>query len=561
MAELIRTCPSNMEGKCAPYLKKHTYDLGKVVDVSSVRSDYKMGPSEFTTKLATMTVYTSNDNANWTPIGSKTLKLGVMQYTSQFYCAPCRYVKLETTTIQGASNPAYMDYSKIYVNYTPDPGEADARILDLRLCKFINADYTPGPATTSFLDTEQIYCYCKISKVDSSILGGMLGMEWLHNGQRYSTDEYECPYNNTMSRWWNRTPGVGTGKINISWNGVYKGSTDYYTVTDADPPPDPPPPTPDPPEPPGDCPSFWEDPIGWSLCTIANTFDAFMGWFSTTFFTWVLQVQNWFEDLSNNVKNFLADPIGKVQDWVNDIIPVLGDWWNGIILGVRSWYDSNIQPTVDTLRTNIDFVGRWVNVAFININEWWDAQKTSVQAWINERVEDITDFWNKFPGAVSNWWTSTALDVHAWIDNSIKGVTTWIDETKDNIGTWWNARLAEVQLWVSVTFAVITDFWTSTMQSFSDWLGELGQSIADYIGEQVINLQTWVIDEIPGMVINMFDWAKPIIQPIIDASDWLGQIGGILTSTRPKEPEIIEAEETIKEHQDAAKDILDGMED
>jgi hypothetical protein len=53
----------------------------------------------------------------------------------------------------------------------------------------------------------------------------------------------------------------------------------------------------------------------------------------------------------------------------------------------------------------------------------------------------------------------------------------------------------------------------------------------------------------------MFEWAKPIIQPIQDAVGWLGQIAGVFNNTYPKDPEII----TIQEKQKKAKELLEQL--
>ena len=54
----------------------------------------------------------------------------------------------------------------------------------------------------------------------------------------------------------------------------------------------------------------------------------------------------------------------------------------------------------------------------------------------------------------------------------------------------------------------------------------------------------------------MFEWAKPVISPILGIATILSKLLGILERTEPEDPVIIEYKEYFKEQTDRVKEVL-----
>jgi len=54
----------------------------------------------------------------------------------------------------------------------------------------------------------------------------------------------------------------------------------------------------------------------------------------------------------------------------------------------------------------------------------------------------------------------------------------------------------------------------------------------------------------------MFEWAKPIVDPIVNAAGWLGDIAGIITGQKPEEPEIKNTRESIKQQREEILELI-----
>jgi len=119
-------------------------------------------------------------------------------------------------------------------------------------------------------------------------------------------------------------------------------------------------------------------------------------------------------------------------------------------------------------------------------------------------------------------------------------------EIKDDIGDWWN----------DATKAVV-EAWDDFVLGIGDAWGEVTKVVGDAVNNAVTDIKDWVEDIVPGIVESMFDWLKPIVEPIQFIGKAADFVVKLFTGERPKDPEIVKSEEKIKEHQDAIKEIFD----
>jgi len=313
------------------------------------------------------------------------------------------------------------------------------------------------------------------------------------------------------------------------------------------------------PPPPEELPDFWTDPIGWVSGVISGGLSALVNWMGSLFHNWADSIRVLFDSFTKEVTQFFRDPVGKIKEWVESTYTWISDITGTITTTIGDWWDSTKKGIWEWMTNTVATVAVWIDQQFKNIGEWWNNTATSVRAWINNAVKYANDWINNWSTTITNWWNNTRTTIGEWWSDSIKAVGDWIDNTTRNIGEWWN------NTWTSITETIqgwivdATSFVTEKFLSFTKWLEELAGTIADYIGEQIKNVQEWVNDVVPGMVEGMFEWAKPVIDPIINVANWLGQLMGIVQGTYPKEDEIIEAEEKHKETQEKVENILEGL--
>ena len=310
----------------------------------------------------------------------------------------------------------------------------------------------------------------------------------------------------------------------------------------------------------GACPDFWTNPVGATWCWIMSGLENVLNLVSGGFLTLAANINNFLNSFSLDITNFFADPISKVRSWVLDLIPTLADWWNDILTGVGTWWESTSLDVKAWINDALGGFNTWIDEGFSNIGSWWSSTATSVHSWINSAVSNITDFYEAFPIAISSWYNSNIGPIIDTVNGTINDLQEWIGEGFSNIGKWWESTWTGVITWFDSKMIDAFAWFTSSFQDFLDFIGEIPLGIADYIGTVVLDIQDWTKGIVPGIVSGMFEWAKPVIQPVIDAAGWIGEIAGILTGTRPKEQEIKDTEETIQEHYDAVKEILEGME-
>lgn len=360
-----------------------------------------------------------------------------------------------------------------------------------------------------------------------------------------------------------------------SWT-TYPTSTKTYTLTAGNPegtskkfqtvtviqppppPPKPPEPPPEPPEPPppGECPDFWEDPIGWVLCTLTNGFSVFVEWFGTSFWTFIDSLQQWAAGFTLEFWQFLQDPVSKIQTWMNGVFVAIQDLSSQISSSISTWWNQTVIDVGVMITNATTGFQSWIDERFTGINEWWaDAQTVWGTFW-NERIKGVEDFINDFSTKVNNWYNTKIQPTIDAIQSRLNDFGDYIKGIPDLLSRWWNDRVIEVGVWITEATTAANDWITGFPDLIGNWWNDRVIEIGIWLADRDNEFNLWVKNILPGIVGNMFEWAKPVIQPIMDAVGFLGQIVGIVTGTAPESESVKSVKENYKTQTDRVNEIL-----
>jgi len=358
----------------------------------------------------------------------------------------------------------------------------------------------------------------------------------------------------------NVSPTVTTSYVmNASNDDGSVSKTVKITVIQPEPPePEPPEPTPPIPEPPtpGECPDFWEDPIGWTLCTLTSGFSVFIEWFGTSFQTFINSIQTWAAGFTIEFWYFLQNPVESIKTWMSGVFVSIGELTNQISTGISDWWKQGIIDVGVMITSATQGFSSWIDDRFTGINDWWaDAQTVWGTFW-NDRIKGVEDWVNEFSTNVSNWYNSNIQPTIDIIGNRLDDAKNWILDFPTLLSTWWNDRMIDIGVWI-----------VEATTGFNEWINGFAGLIGDWWTDRVVEIGIWLTDRnneiklwvevgLPGWIDDMFDWAKPVIQPIMDAVGFLGQIVGIVTGTAPESESIKAVKENYKEQTDRINDVL-----
>lgn len=353
--------------------------------------------------------------------------------------------------------------------------------------------------------------------------------------------------------------GLWHARLRI-WDGSsWTDLSSYTTVYKSSDQPDTEPPDVEPPAPsPVEIPDFWADPVGFILYTTLSGFETLLGWVSGSFLTVMSKMHHLVTDYGRDIISFFDDIPGAIQNAITQTIPTLADWWDDILAGIQTWYNDNVKGIIDTISGTVTNVGSWIDNSFNTIGDWWNSVQDSVGSWLSNKWNDISEFWGDITRNITDWWNSTSADVQQWISDAAAGASAWIDTSFSSITDWWSDQWNSITLTIQSWIDDAGSWITSSFTDFISWLNQLPGDISDYIGTQISDLTDYINDTIPGMVENMFEWAKPIINPIIDAAGFLETISGFLTGSAPEDPRLTEHRKQVQQKRDEIKQIIGG---
>ena len=311
-----------------------------------------------------------------------------------------------------------------------------------------------------------------------------------------------------------------------------------------------------PPPPQGECPDFWEDPIGWTLCTITNGFSVFIEWFSTSFLGFIQSISDWMNTFGANLAIFIRDPVTKIQTWMSGVFVSIGELTNQIATGISDWWKQGIIDVGVMITNATNSFNIWIDDNFSGINAWWENIKTVWGTFWTDAITGLQLWAAEFTINVNNWYTANIQPIIDTINIATINAGAWIAGFPTFIAQWWNDRMIDIGVWL-----------VEATTNFNNFLGDFTGTIGDWWNDRVIDIGVWLADRtnefnlwvetgLPGIVGNMFEWAKPAIQPIMDAVGFLGQIVGIVTGTATEDPKIAKHKTDVQTERDRINDIL-----
>lgn len=291
------------------------------------------------------------------------------------------------------------------------------------------------------------------------------------------------------------------------------------------------------PPPPGPCPDFWEDPIGWTLCTITNGFSIFAEWFGSSFWGFIISVTDWLNTFGSSLGAFIRDPATKIQDWMQGTWTTITEVTNSISTGIANWWTQEIINVGIMISNATEGFSDWIDDRFTGINDWWaDAQTVWGTFW-DERIKGVEDWINEFSTNVSNWYNSNIQPTIDAISSGIDDAADWIKDFPTLLSTWWNDRIIEVGVWIADGTAAANDWITGFPTLIGNWWNDRVIEIGVWLTDRNNEIKKWVDDGLPGWVEVMFEWAKPLVSPIIAVAEVLGKLLDITEETIERTPE------------------------
>jgi len=246
----------------------------------------------------------------------------------------------------------------------------------------------------------------------------------------------------------------------------------------------------------------------------------FLHWIATSnisIFTWV--------------KNEIADAIEEIED--ND-----GGWFG--------WIWDIVDSVLDAIEDIFVKVSKLSNKVLTIIADWWKTTRDLFLSTLKDTFVSVADFIVDVQEAIADWWTGTWKDVTTWANNAFRAAADWIDSTYKSITDWWKDAWDDASKAVNGWIKDATNFVTKTFTDFIDWINELPGTIADFIKLQVDNIISYINEEIPKVVGSMFEWAKPVIDPIIAAAGWLESLTDVFTAKAEDDPDLKADIDTIQ---------------
>jgi len=334
------------------------------------------------------------------------------------------------------------------------------------------------------------------------------------------------------------------------------------------PPPTPPPPTPPPPEPPEpppepplpptpeDCPDFWVDPVGAVTCWIIKSIEATLGLVSGGFLSFITYLQQWSAAFTTEFWIFLQDPIENIQTWMSDVFVSIQDLGNQISTGINDWWQQGIIDVGVMITSATTGFQSWIDERFTGINDWWaDAQTVWGTFW-NERIKGVEDWINEFSTNVSNWYNSNVQPTIDAISSGIDDAGAWIKGFPTLLSTWWNDRIIDVGVWIADAQSGLSGFLDGFTGTIGDWWNDRIIDIGVWLAERDAEIKKWLEDGLPNWVEDMFEWAKPIVAPIVAVANVLSSLWEGLTKEEAEDPKITAVKDDYKLQTDRIKEVL-----
>jgi len=259
------------------------------------------------------------------------------------------------------------------------------------------------------------------------------------------------------------------------------------------------------------------------------------------FFYWVGTINT---TVSGYIHKTVNDAIDKIED-------DKGSWF--------PWLSDIAAAVIQTMEEMFVKVGKLTNKVLTIIADWWETAREKILDEIKDTIEDVLETAVDVMETIDKWWLDTWTIITKTIKDWVSIAVTAVSETFSNVVDALSTALADV-------FDSLTDAIADILGSLADLMVNVTSLIAEaetvmrtLLTDKVFEIYEYIDGVIPKVVESMFDWAKPIIQPIKDAAGWLGEIADLVTGERPKEQEIRDTEEEIERTKSDVKELVDSV--
>jgi hypothetical protein len=350
--------------------------------------------------------------------------------------------------------------------------------------------------------------------------------------------------------------GIWRARLRI-WNGSSWTDLSHYTtvVEPEEEPPPPPPPSP-PPPPPDECPDFWEDPIGWTLCTITNGFSVFIEWFGTSFWTFIAYIQQWAAGFTLEFWQFLQDPISKIQTWMSGVFVAVGELTNQISTGISTWWKQGIIDVGIMITDATIGFQSWIDERFTGINDWWTDAQTVWGTFWTDAITGLQLWVADFTINVNNWYTANLQPIIDTINSGLTNAAAWIAGFPALIGQWWQDRVIEVGVWITDATTLANEWITGFPDLIGTWWNDRVIEIGVWLADRTNEFNLWVETVLPGIVEEMLKLPEWLTAPFQAIGAFAQAIIDMLAGTYAKDQNITDAETNVQSHRDRIKEII-----
>jgi len=255
---------------------------------------------------------------------------------------------------------------------------------------------------------------------------------------------------------------------------------------------------------------------------------------------------NWVATLDTTVKGYIDERIDEVYDDLD------GGGWD-----LFGWLDDIVDGVFDAIENIFVKTSQLSTIVTKILVDWWADTRDILIDSFKDSFVAVADFAGDVISIIGQLGYITIDVVTGLIVDSVESLTSMISTVVKDV----SEALSDVTTSILSTVEDVVDaalsFLTNNILEFFGFINELTVGFTDFLLTTIKEINEVFADTIPGIVESMFDWAKPIIGPIMDAVGFLGQIAGIFTGSHPKEQIFKDTENEQKRIQKKIDDIFE----
>jgi len=256
----------------------------------------------------------------------------------------------------------------------------------------------------------------------------------------------------------------------------------------------------------------------------------------------------WVGTLNTTVKGYIHNKINEALEDVES-----GTW------NFFGWIDKIIDHVFDSIKNLFVRVSKLSNEVLKIISDWWKTARDTLLRTLKDTFVSIADFTIDVTKIILDFgyeaFSVIIKTVGNMISTAVAVIATTVANLVESVATSISNIIESVATAAAKIMDALSDLAVKIAEDIAETAGDFATLISDKIGE----LYEFIEKEVPNMVGGLFDWAKPVIQPIVDAVGFLKTIMEIVTGTREEDPAITEHREKITEQQETLEELVDGL--